>query len=430
MAIKNGRYIEQYVIEIKNITPLNIAGDNGQPLVDDETGEALIPGTSIAGTLRAYIGDKFGKDKSKKLFGDDEPLSKIFIYDSYSKVKGIEFRPALKINKQLGSSIDKSKFDRYILGEGHTFKLRAELYGSSKEELEEYKQYFETAVSAVDRGDVMLGSYKNIGMGVMKVERIKSRYFDLNSKVGFLNYIEKVNGEEDYRDVSLKLVDNKNIKDDEYVIFELEGKIETPLLICGYSSLDSTRPDNEQMINCYNELIIPGSSIKGVIRSECEKILSYFNKENILEEIFGDECKDKKCVSNIIIFDSKIKDSKHKVYNKIKIDKFTGGVRDGALAKDDPVIGNIKIVAKFKKTLKEEVDDTIIAAMATIFRDISIGKIPLGGGNSVGRGRISGESLKIYSNNSILYKENYKNKLISVDDMNKYFKRLNYGGEI
>ena len=54
------------------------------------------------------------------------------------------------------------------------------------------------------------------------------------------------------------------------------------------------------MVNAAGKFIIPGSSLKGVIRNEVTNILTYFDKEEYIKDIFGtsestDKNTEKKC---------------------------------------------------------------------------------------------------------------------------------------
>ncbi|WP_349406313.1 RAMP superfamily CRISPR-associated protein, partial [Clostridium perfringens] len=161
----------------------------------------------------------------------------------------------------------------------------------------------------------------------------------------------------------------KNIAfDSNDVTFVLEGNLKTPILIKGEGLMDADRPDGEHIKNINGDYIIPGSSLKGVLRAQGERILGYFNKSNFSKELFGSEDKDKKIASKLKCFDSVISNSKEGVYHRIKLDKLTGGVRKSALFDDKVVLGRVKLESKIKGN-DEEIIDIGTALIALVYRD-------------------------------------------------------------
>lgn len=187
--------------------------------------------------------------------------------------------------------------------------------------------------------------------------------------------------------------------------------------------MDADRPDGEHIKNINGDYIITGSSLKGVLRAQGERILGYFNKSNFSKELFGSEDKDKKIASKLKCFDSVIANSKEGVYHRIKLDKLTGGVRKSALFDDKVVLGKVKLESKIKGN-DEEIIDIGTALIALVYRDIALGSLSLGGGNNVGRGRINGEKLKITKGKELIYSYDFKENIVEVDKMERYFKVL------
>lgn len=448
MAIKNGRYISSYLINIKNESPMNIAGSDNMPLINEDEQKVYIPGTTLAGAFRAYLKDKdlveemFGNQSDKSSEADKNSQSKIFIYDSFANLKQSESRPAVKIDYSTGTNTNKmskdsgNKFERYFVGAGHEFEVRIEIYANDNEELKKYEKELYKCIAAIDNGDIRIGSYKSIGAGVCKViEPIKKKEFNLNSKEELFRYL-KDGIVDDNKYENLYLADIKTEYDSEDITFILKGELRTPLLIKGYSSLNSRNIESEQMVNAAGDFIIPGSSLKGVIRNEVINILMYFDKEKYIEDIFGTnevdikKKDDEKKASRITTYDCIIDNPKVITYNKIKVDRFTGGVRKGALTSDKPVKGDVTLEAKYKLAYNDDssenydLNKSAIASIALVFRDICIGNVPLGGGNSIGRGRIEGKELIIKQGNKVIFEGDIIKNNIKENILDEYINML------
>ncbi|WP_374048609.1 RAMP superfamily CRISPR-associated protein [uncultured Clostridium sp.] len=112
------------------------------------------------------------------------------------------------------------------------------------------------------------------------------------------------------------------------------------------------------------------------------------------------------------------------IYYRIKIDKFTGGVMRGALLKERPVVGQVIIKLKYKKSKGEEnKDNKALGLLSLIFRDLAIGDLPIGSGSSIGRGRLKGEKISITNGKNKTEINVYKKD--NLDSVKKWIKSLN-----
>lgn len=430
MSISNGKNIIEYIVNIKNISPLIIANEDDEPLIDEEENKVYIPGTTIAGALKSYIKKNFkGVIDYEELFPENNSdekgnkKSKIFCYDSSADVLKYEIRPAVSINDNSGAN--DNKFERIFLSRGHEFSLKLELYNDDKSKLSLFEKIIDSCIVAINEGDIVIGSYKSIGAGVFKVESIRKRRYDFNLKLDIFSYLkENKVGEE----IKIEELKKNSLNTNSCVTFELIGKFRTPVLIKGYSSLDSNDTDGIPLKDSNGKYIIPGSSIKGVIRGESKRILSYFNKVELLDKIFGsssDSSNEIGAISKLTVFDSIIdRNLEEIIYNKIHIDKFTGGVIKSALMDDTTIKGDILIKAKYQKSNDDELNKHAIALISLIFRNIAIGDLPLGGGNNVGRGRITADSLIVKESGVPLFKGNINKNEIEVNKLNEYIECL------
>lgn len=421
MALKDRKFITQLKLEMENISPLHIGTDNGDILIDKEENTAYIPGTTLAGAFRGYLAYN-GYENTSKLFGEGSNMSNVFIYDSFSKLRGMEIRPSVRIDKELGAAKDGGKFERNFITNDHKFTLEIEIFAVNNDEADDYKKAIYSCIAGLNNGDITLGSFKSSGAGVFKINKIEESVINLENTKEFFSYLKKEN---QFKTISIGVVNNKSIEVND-ITFSLEGILETPLLIKGEDQMDADTVDGEQIKNKNGDYIIPGTSLKGVIRAQAERILTYHNKTEVSKYIFGsDDNNDKKIASIFKAFDSIIKDRKEGIYNRIKIDKFTGGVIKGALMNDKPVMGNVTLQGKLKYKEGSENEKIGIALIALVFRDIALGNLSLGSGYNIGRGRIKGEKLVIQQGKDIIYEYDFDNKQLKVDNLKAYFEVLN-----
>ncbi|WP_040214153.1 RAMP superfamily CRISPR-associated protein [Clostridium polynesiense] len=431
MALKNGSILKIYEIYIENLTPLHIGGDNDELLIDKEKNEIYLPGTTIAGALRSYL-KTIGFEKVDKLFGVVEGnknlLSRIFVYDSFSPLKSMDIRSGVKIDRFSGAASDKAKFERSYAGEGHEFTLKLEVYADTEKDYEDYNSAVYSCIKAIAAGNITLGAYKTSGAGRFKVKEIKELFFHLNKKEDLFSYLKN---SKDYVKKSIEDIEVKNDYNTAFIEYELKGETLTPLLIKGMSTLDHTRSDSEGIKNVRGEYIIPGTSLKGVIRSHGERILKYYKKEAYGDMIFGGT-NNTKSISKFIAFDSSLMKCREELYSRIKVDRFAGSVMKGQKPEETLITGEVNIKGALRPIeIKDnkEINEEAAALIALIFRDIALGELPLGSGSSVGRGRIKGRELIIKKDEEVLYRWNLDNDSPDINKIDKYIEVLAARGE-
>ncbi|MDU1443556.1 MAG: RAMP superfamily CRISPR-associated protein [Clostridium cochlearium] len=286
----NYRYISEIKVDIENISKLHIGTGEERILLDDEREKAYMPATSIAGTFRSYLEQNDGKDSIKRLFGYQEKdrnyKSKVFISDAFANLKenSICIMPSIKIDSKTGASEKHSKFEREYLNEGHKFELKLKIISSEEDKKLNLEMIYK-CLKALDNGEILIGGYTTYGAGQFKVKEAKQREYDLYNVDDFIRYLKKENLKYNNILEDIKKTDITN----NFVEFEVNAKIEDPMLIGGQNQNDYEKPDKENIKDSNGNYIIPGSSLKGVFRQRARKILYYLNKRELLEYIFGTE---------------------------------------------------------------------------------------------------------------------------------------------
>ncbi|MGG5461210.1 RAMP superfamily CRISPR-associated protein [Clostridium sp. B9] len=413
MAFNNGKYMIDLKIQLENTTPFNIGDDNGMPIITLEEGEVYLPGTTLAGAFREYLNNCNEKGIEED-FGEDKEKSKIFFMDSYCPLKSIEIREAASIDKETGTS--DNKFSRAYVSSKHKFDVNIKIWGDTKEKLKDRYRKVISCLIAINKEEILLGAYKSSGAGIFKVNEILKDEFFFDDKKDIFDYLLK-----EKKGEKVDLDKLSRIKTEEnFFEFKLKGRLKTSILVKGSEKMFGDEIYATGYINGDGDYIIPGTSLKGVIRAESERILKYLgydSEESI--NIFGGKKEEENIASNFRIKDSTIEDVRSKICKRIKIDKFTGRTQVGALFNEEVFSGAVTI----KGSLRTE-DYKYVGLIAMVLRDIALGKISLGSGNNVGRGRIRGKELIISQGEKTILKWNFDNSKVEVNEIDSFINKL------
>ncbi len=402
--------------KIKSISPLHIGDDDGEILIDNNTNMAYLPATGVAGSFRAYL-KAVGKDY-KSLFGDQDGensmMSSVYISDCFSPIVDFERRDGLKIDGAMGSSADGLKRDVLLLGEGLEFELCFEIHAeSTKNKMESYKDMIYICLNALDKGYIRFGSKKSSGLGNFRLLNINEINYDLCKIEDYENYLKR--NYVDWEDVSEKV---RSIKlESPFITLTIEGQFTTPFIVKAPDRFEIEGPDNSNL-RSGDDYIVPGTSFKGILRSRVEKIADYYDIVGFAKEMFGEIAgeKEKHRLSRVIVSESKIRDSVDSLYNRIRIDSFTGGVRKTALMQDVPVKGASRFNVMYKKSGDDNKDKCSVALLALALRDLGMEDLVIGGNSGIGRGRFKASAMVIEKDNCTI-KIDFNNKKIEGEEI-------------
>lgn len=415
--------------KIISISPLFIGDNQQNPLIDNDGRRAYLPATSITGAFRAYL-KNIGKDY-KKLFGiqkeDNSVMSSVYIKDSFALINNFDRRDGVRIDSELGSNVERQKIERIFIGQGLEFELVFEIH-SKYDEIEEFKEMLYSCLKALDKGIIRLGGNKSNGLGIFKLKEAKEINFKLVNNLD--NLIKYIN--DDYSNSAdvKKHIDDTVLCND-CVRFSIEGKLTTPLLIKSPETFDSTDVD-DRAFKTGDKYLIPGSSFKGVLRSRVEKIANLFGNLEDAKQIFGDidverngeESDGRNMLSRVFVEEPVIDNKAFKeiIYNRIKIDRFTGGVMTGSLVNDIPVKGKTQFDIIYRKKGDKYFDNYAVGILTLALRDLGTENLPLGGTSNIGRGRFKadimclddeGDTIKIDFNKRTTSNEKKLNSYVS-----------------
>ena len=215
----------------------------------------------------------------------------------------------------------------------------------------------------------------------------------------------------------LNLNDFDNIKRHGYIEFDFTGSIIDSMIVKQIPQ--NKEVDYVNMVNSKDESIIPGTTIKGLFREYNTKILKTLNLEDklfLVEDIYWTNAnseQEEHKIGKILTSDVVVKNPKYCVYNRIKVDRFTGGVVTGGKFDEERVQGDIGFRISLKKL--EENNKAAVGLILLTFRDLGLSKLPIGSSSSIGAGRIKGNKLTIKENDKVVKIEFENGKLICND---------------
>ena len=394
-------------------------------LRDAKEGKPLLPGTTLAGALRNALTERmegyFPSDEPDEvvcLFGarresEEGRQSPLIVFDALGEVSAVEIRDGVAIDGRYGTAEAHKKFDYEVLPRGTTFEIRVDILVPDGEDEKELVALLGSALETFAE-DGRLGMRRSRGLGRFSV-KWKARRYDLTSRQGWLEWLKsdhtKPLSDDEFEpniwDVlakagpadwgGLQPVEDKRQR----VVFELELNLDGEILIRSPGPLVAagSQKDLPDVVHLRSGgvPILPGTSLAGVMRAHALRVakLVLGNKERaeeLVESIFGFTKKDewsgpRAQASRLRVGEALINGGGPRNSTRIAIDRFTGGVAEGALFSERVHQGGTaKVVIELRNPKPSEV-----GLLLLVLKDILDGWLPIGGATSVGRGVVRGK---------------------------------------
>ncbi|MGI6226216.1 MAG: RAMP superfamily CRISPR-associated protein [Peptococcales bacterium] len=422
----------------------------------------ILPGTSIAGTLRSRALHLFPSILNSEercevfinsnkvcscsvcnLFGNINPnstieeflSSKILVHDiEIEGNSGLSIRDGVGINRDTKTSNQETsaKFDYETIPVGTDIVLKIEC-----EDLIPQEEYLLAAlISEIDYGRIYFGGKSSRGLGRLSINKVEARRLpDLQNIEAFIelldcdDWFDFDNGqviEPDWYANALEKVKQEYSVDFKASFFRISGKLEFAdsfLTKDSFWAVASSFDALPQLaLNDGSKTFLSGSSIRGVIRSQAERIIrslaNYLDQDKIWDAACDPLCEDKDSPAQSCgnkkdgardclackLFGSKEKGSRLKIADALEIkresiyiqdflavDRFTGGGCD--TKKFDSVV-TYKPIYNFELILQEP-ELWEIGLLLLVINDINDGLISFGSGASKGFGKAKITSGKI-----------------------------------
>lgn len=382
-------FISEIKLKIKNKTPLKIgSGSDEFDLLIDKNNNFFIPASSIKGSFRNYLKNE---KNLEKFFGGQNVESKIYFFDTFSTKSNLVSRNGIRIDEKFSVAKKGALYEMNFLEEGAVFEVLFKVFSDTKEELNEAKNLLYKALGGLKSEEIRFGSNKTSGFGSFLVEEVKERNFDLKSDLE--SYVLNT---KNFENIKIEKFESEN-----YEIIKFVGSVKDSLII---------KNGSESIKNSSGEYVIYGSTLKGMLRGYTQKIVNTLNKDkDFVDNLFGNE----EISGKVFLSDAKLTNVSEVVYNRIKIDRFTGGAISGALMNEKRIDCDLSFEIKFKKTDDEIFNKKSMALILLTLRDLGAGEVLIGSSKSIGSGRILGENIYLNEKELITFnKEKFtvKNK--------------------
>lgn len=305
-----------------------------------------------------------------------------------------------------------------------------------RERRDQLCQDLELSLQGFTKGEIGIGMRKNRGLGRCCVRTWAVRRYDMTTGLGLVAWLTQgraMAGDESTEDstqVGASLAEKLGIQPHTIdrrqrltlkATFSLDGAM---LIRSGGSEAD-LGPDATHILGTVFDLeedntigvapLVPGTSLAGALRARAQRIANTLSPtddirvQQFIHAMFGVGPEEATAeppeeqgatqaashwASRFHIREASIQDAKSMVQNRIRIDRFTGGVMQGALFDEAPVLGSDAA----QVTLSMEMQNpraAEIGLLLLLLKDLWTGDLPLGGTTAIGRGRLRGISASL-----------------------------------
>lgn len=424
MSADNAGIIKKIVVtgRIHTASPLLIGSGEDDGHIDirvlkNRQEEPLIPGTSLAGVFREFIAGVSGSDTARALFGDiqgSNPMqSAIIIDDVILKNASLVIRDGVGIDNITGVARDGAKYDyevveRGAVGEIYMLVTLRQCHARMGE-----AENIEKAVQQIANklmSGVHVGAITAKGFGRIAGSGIRVAAYDFTQPAAVKGWLlGNESGCTVYKAIAENIVSEKDFS------LNAEFAINGSLIVRTdhYSIADDF---DAVQLRSRDEFVIPGTTVKGIIHKQAEKIFRKMGKDiAVLDELMGiskaeknsGQVRQKSRLYTEEIYFSESKNVKAAAQSRNRINRFTGGTMDSALFTNQPVWQKDTAPTLKLQLRIEDCRPWEAGLLLFVLRDIWTGVVAFGGEKSVGRGTLRGVRAKIaYEGKSFIIKDN------------------------
>jgi CRISPR/Cas system CSM-associated protein Csm3 (group 7 of RAMP superfamily) len=270
--------------ELVTETPLHVGGygrdvDTDLPLARNGAGDFYVPGTSLAGPLRSWCEAVFGEGLVNSVWGyqkgdDDGEASHVFIEDAPIPVTAVlvEVRDGVGIDRGSGAAAEHIKYDRAVLPRGTRLPLRITV-----EVTEKTRPYtrgmFAALLEALREKEVRFGAARTRGLGRVTLVGTTVRAESFDTRQGVLASLRGAApalSADDLQQAARVAARKKRPRLEVWVDWRPVG----PFMVkAGFDGIAVDMLPLFSGLDGRLALVLPGSSSKGVLRSQAERIV-------------------------------------------------------------------------------------------------------------------------------------------------------------
>ena len=363
-------------------------------VLKDKNEQPFIPGTSLAGVLRHLFNDS----PAQELFGyitdtntDTGVQSAIAIDDIPLKNATIVSRDGVRIDTYTGTTVQGGKYDYEAVDRGATGTLSMviTIRQHHVDTLPSVYADIRHIADLLASGAVRVGALTAKGFGKLSFKNVTVMTYDFTKPADVTAWLLRIPAANTYTGQDISALGKKTF------VIEGDFALRTSLLV---RNGDVSAEDREAKIHATplqsgKDYVIPGTSLKGVLRHRAAYILRTLGKdETWLHDLMGFSDKQKKQKSRFmtdeIYFKQGVTEAKQ---TRNAIDRFTGSTMDSKLFAEKALWQKEK--GKPVLHIRYQIADCKPweAGLALfLLKDLWTGRLALGGDVAVGRGYVSG----------------------------------------
>ena len=371
-----------------------------------KAGVPFIPGTSLAGALRSLI-EVENPCAADILFGTmhrtggesvrDERQSAVSLYDVELNDAVIGSRDGVHIDDVTGTAIDAHKYDYEIVesGAGGTFYAEILLRRVHQKDEHTLKETL-LRLSELLRGGFHVGALTTKGFGRMQLRDMVVDCYDFRRPEDAIAWLSPQRGNAAWHMAYDDAAQTEPPPaDGDFVItadFALTGALIVRDSVDPLAAADGEKsPAARMKTNAAGQNIIPGTSLKGVLRHRAAYILHALGKEQTQAEAFIDRLMGTTATRGRFIVEEAVVDAEMHTQTRSRIDRFTGGTIPSALFSTAPVWrekdGGRSVTLRFGVRQASEQETGLCVLL---LKDLWLGRAAIGGEKSIGRGTLEG----------------------------------------
>ena len=387
-------YAVRYRVKANCLSPLRTGGTDGdsETVLTGPDGVCFVQGSSLAGAFRGWLeADEDWSALTEPLFGSQKRGGSLIVSDGrFDMAAQVSTRPRLRINAETGSADPGGKFDIAQVNAGADFVF--ELVWLGQEEAPKQLQAIEAMLAAMDAGQIRLGAQKNNGFGKVGLT-VTRQFYDMRRPEDRTAWLE---GTDRGQPFALP-----EVVPDRRVCFILTGQIDGLLVKSSARLPKEERKDKQKAdenkkgkdkgsytpnLTENNVPVLPGSSIKGAVRAQAERIAKSINLDGkLVSNLFGN-APDAETgrAGRVMVEDLRLDQAQARKISRIRINRFTGGVIRQGLLTEEPLSTPVRLELSVRQGSNME-----YALLLYALRDLGLGLYNLGSGGAIGRGYVN-----------------------------------------
>lgn len=259
-------------------TPLYVGGWDTSAVADlavarDGLDRPVIPGTSIAGAVRAWLAGTGRQDDLDDLFGwarkQDGKPSRIRVDDApvIGGQVALQVRTGVGIDRNTRSAAAGFLYEREVLPAGTRFAFRL-VADEPSGDGPDVAGAFTAVTAALRAGHVRLGAARTRGLGRVRLEHAETRTTNLADRSGLRSWLTGTAAWQ-------ALTDPATAEQPGRLTITVDWRPVSPVLVKDslQGALVDILPLTATTADGKVRLLLPGSSVKGVLRAHAERIV-------------------------------------------------------------------------------------------------------------------------------------------------------------